>query len=130
MTVPVASSSAARSVNVPPISTPILSGTPAPSRAAVYLSERAARLRSIRTRPRRLPRRGRDAMKLAAVRVGLSADLGAADATRVVVLGAGRQYEEQALPDGIGSLALGTEDARRLELSEAVCHDGHCRPAA
>ncbi len=68
------------------------------------------------------PRRGRHAVELAAVGVGLPADLCAAHAASVVVLVAIRQEQEECLPHRVCLLASGTEETRRLELSEAVYH--------
>jgi len=60
--------------------------------------------------------------KVAAVGVGLSADLRPADAARVIVLLAARQDERELLPDGRRPFAAGAEEARRLQLAKAVYH--------
>ena len=63
-------------------------------------------------------------MKLATVGIGLAADVGAAHATRVVVLVAIRQDQEQVLPHRVCLLAAGAEETRRLKLAEAIYHVG------
>jgi hypothetical protein len=61
-------------------------------------------------------------VKLAAIGVGLAADLGPADAASIVVLGSVRKDQEELLPNRICLLAARTEETRRLELEEAVYH--------
>ncbi len=61
-------------------------------------------------------------MEVAAVRVGLLAHRGAADAAGVVVLVPAREDEQQLFADRVCPLAARAEEARRLELAEAVCH--------
>jgi hypothetical protein len=61
-------------------------------------------------------------MKLGTVGIRLAADLGAADATGSIVLGAVGQNEKQVLPYQGRRPAPGTEQARRFEITEAV-HD-------
>jgi hypothetical protein len=61
-------------------------------------------------------------VKVAAVGIGLPAYLGATDAARVIVLVAGRQDEQQLLPDCRRLLAAGTEEARGLQLTKAIYH--------
>jgi hypothetical protein len=61
-------------------------------------------------------------VKVAAVGVGLPADLRPADTARVIVLIAARQDEQELLPHGCGLLAADAEEARRLQLAKAVYH--------
>jgi hypothetical protein len=61
-------------------------------------------------------------VELAAIRVGLRADLGAAHAAGGVVFRGCRQHKKEGLPNWIGPLASGAENARRFELAKAVFH--------
>ena len=61
-------------------------------------------------------------MEFAAVRVGLSANLCAAHAAGVVILGATRQDQEESLAHWVRLFAATAEDTCRFKLAEAVCH--------
>jgi hypothetical protein len=74
------------------------------------------------TRRQGFPRRRCQLVKLAAVGVGLPADLYPAHAAGVVVLVAVRQDQEELLPNRVRLLAAGAEQTRGLKLAEAVYH--------
>jgi hypothetical protein len=79
-----------------------------PRRCTAAASEGAGRCRTI---------------EVSRIAVHLAADRGPARAARVVVLVTGGQDEEELLANRRGRLAAGAEEARRLELSEAVRHE-------
>src|SRR5262245_25272604 len=66
-------------------------------------------------------------VKLGGVVVRLAADRGAALGADIVVLAARGQDEQELLAGRGGTTAARTEEARRLELLEAVLRPGHRR---
>src|SRR6266498_14910 len=77
------------------------------------------------TRARRQAGGRNRAMKLGRIVVGLAADGGAALGAEVVVLAARRENQEELLARGRRAPAARTEEARRLELLEAILGPGH-----
>ena len=61
-------------------------------------------------------------MKVSAIRIGLSSDLCAAYAARIVVLVAVWQYQEQGLAHRVCRFAAGAEKAGRFKLAKAIRH--------